>query len=178
MDTEQKKSWLQRYAALPYWVQWVPAVTIVLLATTIGALIDAKDLRAQLAQAKNAQPQASKPYAYGRISYEDARAFYGLLKHPVEVGGLFHQKTHAERGAYANDARALRDKVEPIFGVPSQCYRAAVMRAEYAQAMSAFANRQELRGGSTWDDIAPAMHAAFVYGESVVGCYDDIEALQ
>jgi hypothetical protein len=178
MDTEQKKSFFQRFAAPPYWVQWVPAVTIVLLATTIGALIDAKDLRAQLAQAKNAQPQPSKPYAYGRISYEDARAFYGLLKHPVEVGGLFHQKTYAERVAYANDARALRDKVEPIFGVPSQCYSAAVMRAEYARAMSAFATGQELRSGSTWIEIAAAMHAAFTYGESVAGCYDDIEALQ
>jgi hypothetical protein len=178
MDTEPKKSWLQNFAALPYWAQWMPAVIIVLLAITVGALIDAKDLRSQLAQAKSASPQASKPYAHGRISYVDAMAFYSLLKHPVEVGGLFHQKTYAERGAYANDARALRDKVEPIFGVPSACYSAATMRAEYAQAMSAFANRQELRGGSTWADISPAMHAAFVYGEAVASCYDDIEALQ
>jgi hypothetical protein len=176
------KNWLTNFKTLPLWVQWMPTLFIILLGIFIGAMFDIRLLRAELATAKTAaagQTQSDKPYAYGRISYQDARAIYDQLKQPFYDTGMFYKKSPADRTAYARDALALRDKVEPIFGVPSQCFTAVNMRVEYVQALINFSmvvdGRSQLKD---WQDLTSPMYSAVVMGEAIAGCYQDVEALQ
>ncbi len=128
------------------------------------------------------QPEAVKkalPFAHGKISYADARAIYDQLKQPVEETGVFNKRSMQDRQAYVKTAQALRDKVEPIFGVPSQCFTAATMRAEYASNLHTFASALEGMGQlNGWQDLTSPMRSAFMYGNAVAGCYEDVEALQ
>lgn len=167
------------YKLLPTWVRWLPLAVILMAGVTVGALIDAKNLRAKLSSA-SVQPYAmGMPFARGKINYADARAMYDQLRQPLEETGVFNKRSMQERQAYVQAARVLRDKVEPIFGVSSECFSAASMRAEYANNLHTFASALEGIGKlNDWQDLTHPMRSAFMYGNAVAGCNSDVEALQ
>ena len=118
--------------------------------------------------------------AAAKPSYQQARAIYDQLKQPVFDTGVFYKKTFNERVAYVGAAKALRDKVEKLFGIPSSCFSAASGRYEYATKLHDFANRLEGRVNSQldWMTVTEPMRSAFAYGEATAACYDDVEALE
>lgn len=120
-----------------------------------------------------AQAQTKKP------SYREARAIYDQLKQPFFDTGMFHKKPFKERLSYMNSAKALRDKAEKMFGIPSNCFSAASGRYEYITHLHDFANRLEGRINTPmeWQGVTGPMYAAFSYGESTAGCYSDVEEL-
>jgi hypothetical protein len=176
------KGFLIRFKALPIWAQWMPTVFIILMAMLIGAVVETRTLRSQLAavnSSTSSDAQSTKPYAHRRISYQDANAIYDQLKQPLYDTGMFYKKSSADRTAYVRAALELRDKVEPIFGVPSPCFSAANMRLEYVRNLIIFAmvvdGRSQIKD---WHDLTQPMYTAAIMGEAIAGCYQDVEALQ
>lgn len=113
-------------------------------------------------------------------TYQQARALYDQLKQPISDTGLFHKKSFKERVAYMDSAKALRDKAEKMFGVPSSCFSAASLRYEYTAKLHDYANRFEGRvnGPLDWLGVTDPMYLAFGYGESTAACYNDVEVLE
>lgn len=113
-------------------------------------------------------------------TYKQARAIYDQLKQPFFDTGLFYKKPFQERLAYLNAAKALRDRSEKMFGVPSSCFTAANMRYEYVVNLHEYVNRLEGRISSQleWKGVTDPMYSAFVFGESTAACYSDIDALE
>lgn len=171
------KKFLEQFNALPKWVQWMPVVIVILSGLLIGAIIDLKNTKAAMSTTSSGVTEEWVSPAQGKISHKEARALYDQLKNPVWDTGIFYKKTFQERVSYMQEAKKLEEQLE-VFGTPSQCRSAAISRSDYIRQLHYFANVGEGKEAiRNWEDVTAPMYNAFLFGDHVAGCYDEVAAL-